>query len=122
VSDTERQEQIKELYSDALERAEHERAAFLAAACVDDDELRREVESAARYHIPSTNLLETPPLQVVTEILAAEQAAAIIGQQLGRYQVLQRIGAGGMGEVLRGTGCVAQSQSRAQIAAHAVHG
>jgi serine/threonine-protein kinase len=57
------------------------------------------VEALLGYQIPSTNLLETPPLHVVTEILAAEQAAALIGQQLGRYQVLQRIGAGGMGEV-----------------------
>ncbi len=99
MSDTERQERIKELYSDALERAEHERAAFLAEACAGDDELRREVEALLGYQTPTTDLIETPPLHVVTEILAAEQDAALIGQQLGRYQVLERIGAGGMGEV-----------------------
>jgi eukaryotic-like serine/threonine-protein kinase len=99
VSETERQERIKELYADALECAEQERAAFLAEACAGDDNLRREVESLLGYQMPTTSLIETPPLRVVTEILAAEQAAALIGQQLGRYQVLERIGAGGMGEV-----------------------
>ena len=41
----ERWREIDRLFDAALERAPAERAAFLAAACAGDDELRREVES-----------------------------------------------------------------------------
>jgi hypothetical protein len=40
-----RQQQIEELYNAALERAEGERASFLAQACAGDEKLRRELES-----------------------------------------------------------------------------
>jgi eukaryotic-like serine/threonine-protein kinase len=41
----ERWQQIEQLYHAALERAADERAAFLAAACLDDESLQREVEA-----------------------------------------------------------------------------
>ena len=40
----ERWQQVEKLYHSALEREPAQRAAFLAEACQDDDQLRREVE------------------------------------------------------------------------------
>jgi serine/threonine protein kinase len=46
----ERWQQIDQLLQESLERAPSKRAAFLAAACYGDDELRREVESLPGFH------------------------------------------------------------------------
>jgi eukaryotic-like serine/threonine-protein kinase len=91
---------IEELYYDALELPEAARAAYLAQACVSEDEVRREVESllAARNAadgflnaaLPVFSAVETT--QLSTQTLGA-------GECLQRYQVIGLLGKGGMGEV-----------------------
>jgi len=99
VKSLDRQQQLKELYIAALERAEGERASFLAEACAGDEELRRELESLLGYQARAEGFIETPLPKLATELLAAEMAVSILGRRIGHYQVLSRIGAGGMGEV-----------------------
>ena len=48
--------QVKAIFLRAVELTEAERPAFLQAACGDDAELRREVETLLRYHDPATIL------------------------------------------------------------------
>jgi serine/threonine protein kinase/dienelactone hydrolase len=99
VSKDERQELIKQIYCDALERDAGERAAFMAEACAGDEELRREVEALLGYETEAVNFIETPALNLAAGILAEQQNDAKIGAQIGAYKIISKLGAGGMGEV-----------------------
>ncbi|HEX8281442.1 MAG TPA: serine/threonine-protein kinase, partial [Chthoniobacterales bacterium] len=89
----ERWQRVKEIVADASERAPKERAHFIAAACVDDTALRREVESIVSQ---SADALER-----CAERIAAPAAShdPVIGTRLGAYEVISEIGRGGMGAV-----------------------
>ncbi len=95
----ERWQQIDQLLEVALERPPAERAAFLAAACASDEALRQEVESLLLSDEAAESFIEAPAVALAAEVLAERQARSLTGQQLGHYQILSRLGAGGMGEV-----------------------
>jgi eukaryotic-like serine/threonine-protein kinase len=93
----ERWKQVDQLLQEALVRDSAERAAFLSEACGADDELRHEVESLLGFHGRAENFIETPPSDIAADWLAVEESRA--GQTIGHYQLMRRIGRGGMGEV-----------------------
>src|SRR5262245_29027025 len=98
---TERWRQIEALYQAALERDANERAAVLDEACAGDDELRREAESllaADEEAKEAVDFLNQTALQVIAQTIAG-QAQSLVGRNIGRYQILSHLGAGGMGEV-----------------------
>src|SRR5215510_4116832 len=99
VMNPERWRQVEQLYHSALECEFNQRAAFLATACADDDSLRREVESLLAHQTQAENLMEAPVMEVAAKALADDQNGSMAGQSLGSYQILSRLGAGGMGEV-----------------------
>lgn len=96
---TERWEQINQLWDDALDVEPDERAAFLDKACAGDQALRREVESLLAAHQQAGSFIEALPFEVAADLLAFGRAQSIIGQRIGPYKVMSKIGRGGMGEV-----------------------
>jgi len=94
----ERWQQLKQIFQSALERDPAERSAFLNQACGGDAELRSEVESLISSHDEAGHSVEVMAAEAATRMLS-DQARSIEGKQIERYQVLSRIGRGGMGEV-----------------------
>jgi serine/threonine protein kinase/Tol biopolymer transport system component len=116
----ERWAEVEGLYVAALEREESERAAFLKEACAGDEALRREVESLLAQEKRAKSFLEVPAAEVAAKVLARERGSrealkdagsavletttsldedSMVGRRLGVYQLVRRIGQGGMGTV-----------------------
>ncbi|HEX6623289.1 MAG TPA: protein kinase, partial [Pyrinomonadaceae bacterium] len=91
----ERWQRVKELFEAALERGPAERAAFLAGACADDEEVGREVESLLAAHERDSGFLNTP----VVKLVADDGPMLAAGQRFGQYEAISLLGVGGMGEV-----------------------
>src|SRR4030088_2369766 len=89
--------QIEELYHSARDREPAGRAAFLAQACGDDEELRRKVESLLAQD-SGDKILDQPAAGLLLESTVTELAA---GMRLGPYEILVPLGSGGMGQVYR---------------------
>jgi hypothetical protein len=79
--------QIEELYHAVQERDEAGRRAYLEGACRGDIDLRREVESLLAQPI-GPGFLDRPP-------------ADVLPLNLGPYEIISCIGAGGMGTVYK---------------------
>jgi serine/threonine protein kinase len=95
----ERWQKIEQLYHAALEREESQRTAYLHKVCAGDNALQREVESLLAQEKRGDALLESPAMEVAAKMLGQERGQSMIGCQLGSYQVVSLLGAGGMGEV-----------------------
>jgi eukaryotic-like serine/threonine-protein kinase len=96
--DEQRWRRIDTIFKSALELPTAERAAFLEAACAGDPSLRREVESLID-HERAEDFLDSPAVEEAARLLAAGRERSLEGQTVGPYKLLERIGAGGMGEV-----------------------
>ena len=97
----ERWKAINQLLDSALQQEAGQRSAFLEKACAGDEELRREVESLLAHKEQSESFSEVPALEAGAKGFTARQPDSLVGRQIGSYQVLSLLGAGGMGEVYR---------------------
>ncbi|MHC4216994.1 MAG: tetratricopeptide repeat protein [Planctomycetota bacterium] len=88
-------DRLEEVFAEALGRPAAERAAFVRAACRDDQGLRAEVESLLRAHDRIGGFLAGPEQETPTKAAAS----AMEGRRVGRYHVRRQIASGGMGLV-----------------------
>jgi hypothetical protein len=85
---------VKSILNECLDLPPDRRQAHLDTACEGNSEIRCEVESLLESHSAAgEKFLETSVLDQPVETL--------IGRQIGLYQVVERIGEGGMGSVYR---------------------
>jgi serine/threonine protein kinase/tetratricopeptide (TPR) repeat protein len=96
---SQRWQQVNDLFHLAVERAPDERDAFLDEACRGDESLCREVKSLLASHEQTENFIESPAFEIAPELLVSDRAAAVIGELIGHYLIERLIGVGGMGEV-----------------------
>ncbi|MFN2502420.1 MAG: protein kinase [Pyrinomonadaceae bacterium] len=75
------------------------RASFLDKKCGDDIEMRREVESLIAAHNDAEGRFESPAIEVMAENVADHHVNGFVGRSLGYYEIIDKIGGGGMGEV-----------------------
>jgi serine/threonine protein kinase/tetratricopeptide (TPR) repeat protein len=108
------QGKAKTIFLQAVEIASpDQRQAFVAAACENDEALRREVEDLLRHQGELGSFLESPaaelrapiqpgspePQRVEGMVTIDEAIAERPGMVIGPYKLLQQIGEGGMGTV-----------------------
>ena len=94
----ERAQQVAELVKSALECSREERAAFLDDACAGDEELRAEVNSFLQFQDEASQFIEQGALHVAAQTAAREAEVPLL-RHIDGYEIISRIGVGGMGEV-----------------------
>jgi len=85
-------QRIKEILGAALDHEPQERSAFLDEACLQDRELRVEVESLLAAHAEAGALSENPWVTTPADPGGEPQS-------IGPYRLIHQLGVGGMGEV-----------------------
>ena len=100
----ERWSRLTDLFEAALDLEPGARAAFLASACTDDEEMQREVSLLIDSHERAGDFGTSPVFHIRTAGVSTADAGEHKldqGVRLGRYEIVSLVGSGGMGQVYR---------------------
>src|SRR5215510_15127846 len=94
-------QKIHEVFEAALERPVEDRAAFLAQACVGDEETQRRVEAMLAADAQDDLLMDRPAYQAVNTFASStprpDDSQSFSGEMVGVYRLIKELGRGGMG-------------------------
>src|SRR5262245_49615429 len=96
-------DKAKEIFTAALDCDEQSQGAFVAAACGEDEELRREVSSLLAAFAKADNFIENPAVTDALKVVDEQKHRAIAGRRIGHYTLIREVGQGGMGVVYLAT-------------------
>lgn len=91
-----------EIFEAALALPTEQRAAFLARACADDEEMRQRIEAMLAADARSDLLLERPAYHASAfgqSMLSQEESPRASDEMIGVYHLVRELGHGGMGKV-----------------------
>lgn len=98
--ETEVWRRVEDIFHAALALAgDAERDAYLARACSGDPALRGEVESLLAAFEGRRGFMDDPAFRLGMEVLTEGRAETLAGRSLGPYELLRKLGEGGMGQV-----------------------
>jgi len=83
----------------ALDRPAGERVSFLSKACSGDELLFKETNSLIEAYEQASDFIEQPAITRDARALLADDGGDKLGSRIGPYEILSRLGVGGMGEV-----------------------
>jgi len=99
---TDRWLQVRAVLDEAISLPADQRSTYLDDKCVNDAELRKEVESLLQSHDRAGHeFLNSPLVNLKTIVPDVNGKPGYAGRRIGVYKIAEEIGHGGMGEVYR---------------------
>ena len=95
-------QQVREIFDSAIRRKPEERLAFVVEACGNDETLLKEVESLLSSLDSAESFLETPAVPDMAAAFDPPSLELENGRRFAHYEIIRRIGYGGMGVVYLG--------------------
>lgn len=96
-------QKVRKIFDAALRQLPEERQQFVGEICGEDKQLLAEVESLLSSLDSAESFMETPAVAEIAEAIGGSERKLEKGQFLGRYEIIEQIGTGGMGEVYLAT-------------------